>query len=57
MPKLGIDFGTTNSLAVAYDKKEHQFHYFNYIGSKVVPAATLTRSPFAAAQRTASVYH
>lgn len=40
MPKLGIDFGTTNSLAVAYDKKEHQFHYFNYIGSKVVPTSS-----------------
>ena len=40
MPKLGIDFGTTNSLAVAYDKKEHEFHYFNYIGSKPVPISS-----------------
>lgn len=30
MPKLGIDFGTTNSVAVAYDKTKHQFTYFNY---------------------------
>ena len=40
MPKLGIDFGTTNSLAVAYDKKDHTFHYFNYIGSKPVPTSS-----------------
>ena len=30
MPKLGIDFGTTNSVAVAYDKKKHLFTYFNF---------------------------
>ena len=30
MPKVGIDFGTTNSVAVAYDKNKHQFTYFNY---------------------------
>lgn len=30
MAKVGIDFGTTNSVAVAYDSKKHQFTYFNY---------------------------
>ena len=40
MPNLGIDFGTTNSLAVAYDKNKHQFHYFNRIGAKVAPISS-----------------
>ena len=30
MPKLGIDFGTTNSVAVAYDKSKHEFTYLYY---------------------------
>lgn len=30
MAQIGIDFGTTNSLIVAYDKKTNQFSYFNF---------------------------
>ena len=30
MAKIGIDFGTTNSLIVAYDKEINKFSYFNY---------------------------
>jgi len=30
MAQIGIDFGTTNSLIVAYDKKNHKFTYFNF---------------------------
>lgn len=30
MAKIGIDFGTTNSLMVAYDKSTNQFTYFHY---------------------------
>lgn len=30
MAQIGIDFGTTNSLIVAYDKKRNQFFYFNF---------------------------
>ncbi len=40
MPKVGIDFGTTNSLAVAYDKKRHEFTYFNYAGDKPSPISS-----------------
>lgn len=40
MPHLGIDFGTTNSLAVAYSKQEHEFYYFSKIGSKPVPVSS-----------------
>ena len=30
MAKIGIDFGTTNSLIVAYNKENNKFYYFNY---------------------------
>lgn len=40
MPKVGIDFGTTNSLIVAYDKSSNKFLYFNYNGSVPVPTAS-----------------
>ena len=30
MAQIGIDFGTTNSLIVAYDKNRNQFSYFNF---------------------------
>jgi molecular chaperone DnaK len=30
MAQIGIDFGTTNSLIVAYDKGTNQFYYFNF---------------------------
>lgn len=40
MPKLGIDFGTTNSVAVAYDKKKHQFTYFNYENGVPAPISS-----------------
>lgn len=30
MAKIGIDFGTTNSVMVAYDKLNNSFKYFNY---------------------------
>lgn len=30
MAQIGIDFGTTNSLIVAYDKKKHRFYYFTF---------------------------
>lgn len=37
MPKIGIDFGTTNSLIVAYDKSNNKFLYFNFNGSEPAP--------------------
>lgn len=37
MPKLGIDFGTTNSLAVAYNKEKHKFHYFTSLNGETTP--------------------
>ncbi len=37
MPKVGVDFGTTNSLIVAYDKSNGEFLYFNFNGSIPVP--------------------
>lgn len=40
MPKVGIDFGTTNSVAVAYDKNKHQFTYFNYEGGVPSPISS-----------------
>lgn len=30
MPSIGMDFGTTNSLIVAYDKRKNSFTYFNF---------------------------
>src|SRR4051794_17083676 len=30
MAQIGIDFGTTNSLIVAYNKQINQFYYFNF---------------------------
>ena len=30
MPNIGIDFGTTNSVIVAYNKKKNEFTYFNF---------------------------
>ena len=40
MPHLGIDFGTTNSLAISYDKNAHEFHYFSKNGSIPEPVSS-----------------
>ena len=40
MAQLGIDFGTTNSLFVAYDKKRNQFTYFNFSGDRPIPTSS-----------------
>ena len=42
MPSIGIDFGTTNSLIVAYDKKKNAFSYFNFSdrGNKPEPTSS-----------------
>ena len=40
MPSVGIDFGTTNSLIVAYDKRVNRFSYFNYDGDIPVPTSS-----------------
>ncbi len=40
MAKIGIDFGTTNSLIVAYDKNKSKFSYFNYEGDIPVPTSS-----------------
>ena len=40
MGKLGIDFGTTNSLAVTYDKTDGQFNYFSFINREPKPTSS-----------------
>lgn len=40
MAKIGIDFGTTNSVMVAYDKNKNMFTYFNYVDDKPVPTSS-----------------
>lgn len=40
MPNVGIDFGTTNSLIVAYDKRTNKFSYFNYDGETPIPTSS-----------------
>lgn len=42
MPSIGIDFGTTNSLIVAYDKKKNAFTYFNFSdrGNRPMPTSS-----------------
>lgn len=40
MPHIGIDFGTTNSLMVAYNKETNEFMYFNYLGEQPVPTSS-----------------
>ena len=40
MPSIGIDFGTTNSLIVAYDKKKNAFSYFNFSDRGNIPVPT-----------------
>ena len=40
MANIGIDFGTTNSLIVAYDKRKHEFNYFNFEGIRPVPTSS-----------------
>lgn len=42
MPSIGIDFGTTNSLIVAYDKIKNEFTYFNFSerGDKPIPTSS-----------------
>ena len=40
MAKIGIDFGTTNSLLVAFDKDKKEFTYFNYIDNTPVPTSS-----------------
>lgn len=34
MPNIGIDFGTTNSVIVAYNRKKNEFTYFNFSGRR-----------------------
>ena len=40
MAKIGIDFGTTNSLMVAYDKDKHKFQFFNYKHKQPIPTSS-----------------
>ena len=43
MAKIGIDFGTTNSLIVAYDRDEHEFYYFKFddmFGDTPIPTSS-----------------
>ena len=40
MTKIGIDFGTTNSLMVAYDKRKNMFTYFSYDGERPMPISS-----------------
>lgn len=40
MPSIGIDFGTTNSLIVAYNKNKNAFTYFNFNGRVPVPTSS-----------------
>lgn len=40
MAKIGIDFGTTNSLMVAYDRRKNEFTYFNYEGERPSPISS-----------------
>lgn len=40
MAQIGIDFGTTNSLIVAYDKTRHRFSYFHFIPGSLSPVPT-----------------
>ena len=40
MANIGIDFGTTNSLLVAYDKRLNKFTYFSYDGERPVPISS-----------------
>ncbi|MBO5223225.1 MAG: Hsp70 family protein [Clostridia bacterium] len=40
MSSIGIDFGTTNSLMVAYDKQKNKFSYFSYNGDKPTPISS-----------------
>jgi len=40
MAQLGIDFGTTNSLFVAYDKIRNEFSYFNFAAKRPIPTSS-----------------
>lgn len=40
MPSIGIDFGTTNSLIAAYDKRKNVFTYFNFSNYGNIPIPT-----------------
>ena len=40
MANIGIDFGTTNSLMVAYDKAANEFTYFNFSLRTPVPTSS-----------------
>lgn len=40
MAKIGIDFGTTNSLMVAYDRRTNEFTYFNFNEEKPTPISS-----------------
>ena len=43
MPKIGIDFGTTNSVIVAYNRDKNEFTYFNFsrrIGGAPIPTSS-----------------
>lgn len=40
MAGVGIDFGTTNSLMVGFDKKSCEFIYFNYKNNKPSPTSS-----------------
>lgn len=43
MPKIGIDFGTTNSLIAAYNKESNKFTFFNFdddFGNAPIPTSS-----------------
>ena len=40
MANIGIDFGTTNSVLVSYDKKNNKFDYFHFAGDKPIPTSS-----------------
>lgn len=40
MAKIGVDFGTTNSLMVAYDKNSGEFNYFQKTRGKITPTSS-----------------
>lgn len=40
MPNIGVDFGTTNSLIVAYNKETNKFTYFNFYRKIPIPTSS-----------------
>jgi len=41
MAGVGIDFGTTNSIIVAYEKSKNEFYYFNIADTPVPMPSTV----------------